>query len=152
VIIFQKIYKREDAQRNYAAGNPVLYVFGDNIGRYGYAGQAGEMRDEPNAVGVATLYKPGVYFIEEATATESQKRVLDVDMKPLFEHVKNGGIIIWPADGIGTGFAHMPENAPSTFAYLEEKFAALLQVARLWNAARYEAAAKIADEHISRAK
>ncbi len=132
MVIFQKIIKREDLRRNYASGYPILYVFGDNIKRVGFGGQAAEMRGEPNAVGVATLYAPGIPFTEDVASIYSQKRVLDTDMKPLFDHVKGGGIVIWPADGIGTGLARMQICSPTTFEYLEEKLAALIVISKLY--------------------
>lgn len=147
MVIYQKFIKNEDLRRNYAAEVPVLYVFGDNVKRVGRGGQAAEMRGEPNAVGVATLYAPGLFYVEEPVATENQKRIIDRDMKPLFEHIKNGGFVIWPADGIGTGLARLPDMAPSTFSYLEEKLAALIQVGKLWNSDR-GSAEKTANEHI----
>jgi hypothetical protein len=152
MVIFQKIIKNEDLRRNYAAGVPVLYVFGDNVVRKGMGGQAGEMRHEPNAVGVATKYRPTMdgdaFFSEQPAAVEAQKRILDTDMKPLFEHLKKGGLVVFPADGIGTGLSRMPELAPTTFAYLEEKLAALVKVGRLWNTNR-EGAITLANRHLA---
>lgn len=135
-VVFQKIVKRADARRNHDpdhAPSNVLYVFGDNIARVGYGGQAGELRDEPNAVGVATKYSPSSYFGEEPAQVLAQRRVIDEDMKPLFEHVKLGGVVVWPADGIGTGLASLPDKAPSTFEHIEQKLAALVRVARLFD-------------------
>ncbi len=130
-VIFQKLYKREDARRN----ANVLYVFGDNVQRRGMGGQAGEMRHEPNAVGVATKYapsmEPNAFFSEDPTMQAAQQRILDDDMKPLFEKVKRGGVVIWPTDGIGTGLSELPQRAPSTFEYLETKLAALIKMGEL---------------------
>ena len=49
--------------------NPnILYVFGDNMVRQGYGGQAREMRGEPNAVGIPTKWRPdntdGAFFYD----------------------------------------------------------------------------------------
>lgn len=136
MVIFQKIVKNEDLRRSYASRLPLLYVFGDNVSRKGMSGQAKEMRYEPNAVGVATLYAPGVFYREDPASVDAQKRVIDHDMKPLFEHIKNGGIVVWPADGIGTGYARLPQASPSTFDYLEEKLEALIKVGKVFNADR----------------
>jgi len=38
------------------------FVFGDNAERWGLGGQAKEMRGEPNAIGVATLWSPGQFY------------------------------------------------------------------------------------------
>lgn len=128
-VLFQKIVKREDLRRN----PQVLYVFGDNVQRIGLGGQAGEMRREVNAVGVVTKYSPRDYFGEDPAEVATQNRMIDQDMKPLFEKVSRGGIVVWPADGIGTGLADLPRVAPSTFAYLNQKLAALLKAADLFD-------------------
>jgi triosephosphate isomerase len=127
-LLFQKMVDREDLRRN----PQVLYVFGDNVRRVGYGGQARAMRGEKNAVGVATKYSPAQCFGETPAETEAQNRIIDNDMKPLFEHLKEGGVVIWPADGIGTGLADLPNKAPDTFDYLQQKLAALLKTADMF--------------------
>lgn len=99
-------------------GNPnVLYVFGDNEDRVGNGGQAGEMRGEPNAIGVATLHSPVRPFSDGTYHHNCE--VLDTDFKPIFAALKAGKIVVFPNDGIGTGIADMPRRAPRTFAYLQ---------------------------------
>jgi hypothetical protein len=127
-VLFQKVIKRSDLMRNPA----VLYVFGDNATRRGRKGQALEMRYEGNGVGVRTKYSPYSHFIEQAGSTIAQKRMIDEDMKPLFDLVKRGGIVVWPTDGVGTGEADLPRCAPTTFEYLEAKLAALISAAELF--------------------
>lgn len=136
MVIFQKVIKNEDLRRAYLVGLPMLYVFGDNVKRVGMGGQAREMRGEPNSVGVATLYAPGVFYQDDPVSVDAQKRVIDLDMKPLFDHVKKGGLVVWPSDGIGTGLARLPVASPSTFAYLEDKLEALIKIGRLFSADR----------------
>lgn len=133
-VIFQKMVDREDLIRNRELG--VLYVFGDNVQRVGFGGQARAMRGEKNAVGVATKYSPKRCFGETPAEVEAQNRIIDDDMKVLFDHVKTGGIVVWPADGIGTGLADLPNASPSTFAYLHQKLAALLKTADLFDTRR----------------
>lgn len=132
-VVFQKMISREDLRRN----EDILYVFGDNTVRRGMGGQAGAMRGERNAVGVATKSVPSThpdaYFGEEPEQVEAQIRIIDEDMKPLFDKVKTGGIVIWPTDGIGTGLSELPQRAPSTFAYLEQKLAALIKTGRMFD-------------------
>lgn len=135
-VIFQKVVRRDDLRRNHDPAHPasnVLYVFGDNVRRVGMGGQAAEMRHEPNAVGVATKYSPSECFGEEAHQVAAQKRVIDQDMKPLFEHARRGGVVIWPADGIGTGLAGLERHAPSTLEHIHNKLAALIRVAKLFD-------------------
>lgn len=126
-VLFQKVILREDARRN----RDVLYVFGDNLVRKGFFGQAKELRREPNAVGIRTKYTPTQYFAEAPAETIAQNRMIDEDMKRLFSHVKNGGIVIWPSDGVGSGAARLQIEAPSTFEHLQSKLDALLEVAQI---------------------
>lgn len=128
-VVFQKIIDRQDLVRN----RNVLYVFGDNMLRKGYGGQARAMRGESNAVGVATKLSPGAYFGDDPLEVQAQCRMIDEDMKRLFDKVKRGGVVVWPADGIGTGLAEMPTRAPRTFHYLNQKLAALLKAADLFD-------------------
>lgn len=82
--------------------NPdVLYVFGDNEIRRGLGGQAAEMRGEPNAVGVATLRAPGVFWTE--TETARQCGVIDADLTPAFAALVAGRPVVFPLDGVGSG-------------------------------------------------
>jgi hypothetical protein len=127
---------REDARRN----PEVLYVFGDNVTRKGMGGQAAQLRYEPNAVGVATKHSPYTYFGEDAADIAAQKRIIDQDMKRLFDHVINGGVVIWPSRGIGTNRADLHNVAPTTARYLEKKLAALIKVGKLHQLGRHDEA------------
>lgn len=128
-VIFQKMVDREDLIRN----RRVLYVFGDNVERRGMGGQARAMRGEPNAVGVATKFSPSAFFSEDPGDVATQNRIIDEDMKRLFEKVKAGGVVIWPADGIGTERAELAVRSPSTWDHLQQKLAALLKTADLFS-------------------
>lgn len=95
-----------------------LFVFGDNFARDGYGGQAKEMRDELNSVGIPTKHSPNNYWwaffddayydfwIEQSTP----------DWMRLFLH---DGVIVWPEDGIGTGLADLPNRAPKIYAAIK---------------------------------
>lgn len=126
-IIFQQVIARADARRNPS----VLYVFGDNVTRKGLGGLAKELRNERNSVGVRTKYTPYEFYTEDDLSVIAQNRMIDEDMKPLFDHVKKGGIVIWPSRGIGCGTARLPTKSPSTFDHLERKLEALIELARL---------------------
>lgn len=121
--ILQSRIFRADLQSN----PQVLYVFGDNEKRVGYGGQAAEMRDEPNAVGVATLAAPGRYWSE--ADVEHQCGVIDEDMAALFAALHQGRAIIFPLDGIGTGLADLERRSPTTFQHLQRRIAELRQLA-----------------------
>lgn len=124
-VIYQKRICRDDLIKN----RDVLYVFGDNDRRTGYGGQANEMRDEPNAVGVRTKKFPGNSSHHYYTDTEYEENCQKIheDMVPLFEHVTHGGIVIIPTDGLGTGFARLSTCAPHTLRFLENKLRRLAQ-------------------------
>lgn len=122
-VIYQKFIFRSDLQAN----PDVKYLFGDNLVRTGYGGQAKEMRDEPNAIGIATKKtpsnRPGEFFTDEDF--EANCAVIDNDLKEAFEHQRSGGILVIPADGLGTGLSELPKRAPRTNAYLVERLQAL---------------------------
>lgn len=143
-VIFQRIIKREDLRRN----NAVRYVFGDNTLRRGMVGQAAAMRGELNAIGVATKNSPFDYFKDDPASIIAQNRIIDIDMKPLFKHVRNGSVVIWPSKGIGTGLAALETHAPETFAHLHNKLAALIRVADLFTLGRVNAAEREARPHV----
>lgn len=116
-VIFQKFIFRSDLKAN----PEVKYLFGDNLVRKGYGGQAKEMRGEPNAIGVATKRtpsnNPGEFFTDDEYTENTINMV--TDLMPAVEHLKRGGILVIPADGLGTGLSELPTRAPKTNAALE---------------------------------
>jgi hypothetical protein len=133
VIIFRqhRIY-REDLQAN----PDILYIFGDNLDREGLGGQAGEMRGEPNAFGIATKRAishgyPQDYFFD---GEEDVKEIINGEFDRLLKTIRtdyqyeNGGgrechyrLICIPLDGIGTGLSRLPETAPKLLEYINQK-------------------------------
>lgn len=111
-IIYQKLIFRSDLKANPG----VTYVFGDNCKRFGLGGQAKEMRGEPNALGIATLWEPGKPWTDETF--DGNVKIIDNDLRRLRTAWSKSRATIWPADGIGTGFAMLPESAPKTYTYL----------------------------------
>lgn len=110
-----KIYSRPEIREN----REKIYIFGDNLARVGYGGQAQAARDEPNAVGIATKINPGEFLRDEFYA-----EVLVREFLPKFTllrtHLEAGGTIVWPEDDIGTGLADLPNQAPRIWAKLQE--------------------------------
>lgn len=85
------------------------FVFGDNMKRVGYGGQAGAMRDEPNAIGVATLYAPGSYYRPDDPVALD---VLLTDLSVVASALVRGRVVYVPRDGLGTGLACLTQHAP----------------------------------------
>lgn len=124
LILQSRIYRAD------LRANPhVLYIFGDNERRVGLGGQAAEMRGEPNAIGVATLAAPGVFWTE--SDAHRQCAVLDRDLAPAFAALATGLTVVFPLDGIGSGLARLEAAAPSTWAHLQGRIADLKQAGKL---------------------
>jgi len=107
MIIYQYRIYRKDLKAN----RDVLYVFGDNLDRQGYGGQAAEIRGEPNAFGIATKRGighgfPDDYFFD--TQEDAQVHV-DNDFANLLKEYREGKykMIVWPLEGIGTGLSRL---------------------------------------------
>lgn len=79
------------------------------------------MRGEPNAIGVATKWKPSMspdsYFYDHQI--EEVERILELDLIPVWSQLSLGKTVVWPEDGIGTGLSRLPEKAPRIWASLE---------------------------------
>ncbi len=108
--------------------NPgVMYLFGDNDERKGLGGQAKEMRGEPNAVGVRTKHKPSFVQLSFWTDEEWDENVTKIisDLLPVINHLKDGGVIVIPYDGIGSGLSKMEQHCPRTYEYLLKALEAL---------------------------
>lgn len=105
---------REDLKNN----PDKVFLFGDNLARKGYGGQAKEMRDEPNAVGIPTKKLPSngsdAFFSD--TELEINKYVID----RAFGKIPRDKTIVIPSAGLGTGLAQLDVKAPKTYAYLLE--------------------------------
>lgn len=118
MIIKQKWIMREDLQNN----PTFMYLFGDNMSRFGLGGQAKEMRGEPNAIGIATKKLPkstqDSYFTDDEYM--DNVKVIYNDMLPAMLHIMKGGILVIPTDGLGTGLSDLPNKAPKTNKALED--------------------------------
>ena len=101
--------------RNYIRTHPDwLFIFGDNLERAGFGGQAGEARGEPNAIGIATKRSPSMEptaFFSDADY-EKWFAAEKETMNKLFSASKSGRTIVWPLDNIGTGLANLERRAP----------------------------------------
>lgn len=128
-LMFVKRYCREDLQMN----RDVLYVFGDNLFRAGLGGQAGACRGEPNAVGIATKKRPGMAdddFFADKNLVQAINHSFD-DWDRLKKHLREGGVVVWPMDGIGSGLSELPTRAPKIDAYFKNELKNLEIISKL---------------------
>ncbi len=98
-----------------------LFVFGDNMQRAGFGGQAREMRGEPNAIGIPTKKAPSMLYWAFFTDDDYARAEIEITTAylQLKRHADRGGKIVWPADGIGTGMAELPKRAPRIWELIE---------------------------------
>lgn len=104
------------------------FVFGDNLRRIGYGGQAGAMRGEPNAIGVATKRAPGMAegdFFSDDFPPDWHAVNDDIDI--VIDAFRSGRDIYLPADGLGTGLSQLPTRAPALHQHIINRFRALVE-------------------------
>lgn len=104
-----------------------LYVFGDNLDRKGFGGQAKEIRGEPNAFGIVTKRKAAHGHLD-CYLHDYEKdawAAVDKDFDHLCEVAYDYWGIILPLDGIGTGLAQLSEYAPNLLKHINEKLEGL---------------------------
>lgn len=101
-----------------------VYVFGDNMKRYGRRGQA-IIRDEPNAYGIATKRYPSMEDWAFFSDKDDEFDCVLNDLRGLYI-LSKAHTIVFPVSGIGTGLAEMEKRSPFIWdkmnAILEEHF------------------------------
>jgi hypothetical protein len=120
VILFAGWYSPALCQRH----PDKTFVFGDNTQRFGMGGQA-VIRNEPNALGVATKRKPAM--TEAAFFKEGVEADIDnvlADLAKVWAQLKDGGTVVIPVttDGkvsLGLDRAQLRERAPSVYKTIE---------------------------------
>src|SRR6476659_4373940 len=99
----QKWITRQDVRLRRTA----IYLFGDNMQRRGFGGQAKAMRGEPNAIGIPTKWMPdsrdSSYFKD--ADFDRVRGAIDEAFGHTRAMLSQGFDIVIPADGIGTGLA-----------------------------------------------
>ena len=101
-----------------------IFLFGDNLARSGFGGQAAAMRGEPNVVGIPTKKLPsnGEGAFSTDAEFEQNKAAIDTAFELLAAlSSTTDRVVVIPADGIGTGRAQLESQAPFTFAYLQKR-------------------------------
>ncbi len=115
MLIFKKFITREFVRESFPN---TIFLFGDNMQRTGFGGQAKEMRGEPNAFGVPTKWKPTMQ--EDAFFTDNDFiNNKDVQKAIVFPFVlaynwmaDKDNIVCLPEDGLGTGLSQLETRAP----------------------------------------
>ena len=124
VIIFKGFWTFKDVQENPTS----LFIFGDNDVSKGKGGQA-VIRDEPNALGIPTKKLPNMHqnsFYQDSELKDNKEKINISIHKILKEVMKhNYKYIVFPEGGLGTGLSKLPEKAPLTYQYLDNKINAL---------------------------
>lgn len=125
---FEKWITREMLRANPAAS----HIFGDNLQRKGFGGQAAAMRGEPNALGLPTKRLPDMSPRAFLTDADLGMIVMltEHDIDALFRKLESGGDVIWPEAGIGMGLAQLPIRAPKIMAYYDAVLQGLLACQR----------------------
>ena len=99
-----------------------LFVFGDNMLRYGNGGQA-IIRDLPNTLGIVTKREPrtgkGAYFSD--ADDEMDIMLQDIRKLWLISRCNVFTHIVFPSKGIGTGMAHMKSKSPMLYKMMKNK-------------------------------
>jgi len=121
----KKIITRSDLRNNLGT----YYVFGDNMLRKGYGGQAAQMRGEPNAIGIPTKYAPGIkeedYFTNESLNDPNVREAIESAFLYIERLLSKDCDVVWPANGIGTGRAELAVRAPLVLKFINQNFFAL---------------------------
>ena len=123
VIRLSRIYRAD------LRANPTIaFVFGDNMQGIGMGGQAGEMRGEPNAIGLSTKYRPTMdhqAFFSDDDMHSAARVAIDAAFDAIIAWLESGRDVVIPADGLGTGLSELPQRAPKVLSYIEERISAL---------------------------
>ncbi|MBX3282899.1 MAG: hypothetical protein KF756_10520 [Acidobacteria bacterium] len=120
-----KVERRQFITREYVRANrDKLFLFGDNLERRGFGGQAAAMRREPNAIGIPTKkspsYRDDAFFSDDEF--EQNKASIDAAFAEIMRAITDSiRVIVIPSDGLGTGRAQLERRAPRTFAHLQKR-------------------------------
>ena len=102
-----------------------VFIFGDNIARVGFGGQAAEMRGEPNTVGVPTKWGPAsieiAYFKDDDWDYPGVRIAIEAAFVAIRMYLDAGYDVVIPADGLGTGRAQLRERAPRIAREIDER-------------------------------
>ena len=104
-----------------------LFVFGDNMSRTGFGGQAKAVRGFFNAIGIPTKWAPSnmtaSYFSDKDYAFVAP--VIYGDFRKVELYLGQEKRVWLPADGIGTGLADLRNKAPSILQLINSEITRL---------------------------
>lgn len=124
MIIILRRYHKLDVQNN----SWITFAFGDNDTRSGYGGQARACRGEENTIGIRTKKTPNMlrnaFYTDKELAENIGK--IDRDLDKVAALLKEGGLVVFPKNGFGTGSALLRSKAPETFLHLNNRIRELL--------------------------
>lgn len=122
--------------REMVRDNPeARFVFGDNVDRKGYGGQAKAMRGEPNAIGIVTKWSPSMHdsaFFSDIMISHGPRDFIDVDIDRVERALREGRVVYAPRDGLGTGLSELPQRAPRLYNLIVARFSAFPGEACPW--------------------
>jgi hypothetical protein len=119
--------------REQVKNSDAIWVFGDNLQRKGYGGQAAVCRGLPNTIGICTKTRPDNK--QSAFAHDGRFLAWAEVIKHDIDKVENKilqGKKVYIINGIGMGRARMPETAPKIFEYLTKKLNHLIDLGARW--------------------
>lgn len=96
-----------------------LFVFGDNLKRFGKGGQA-IIRDLSNSIGLVTKKEPNnnsESFFNDSELQSNYKHILNDILEIKYKQVL-GEQLVFSSGGYGTGLSKLPALAPETFTKL----------------------------------
>jgi hypothetical protein len=98
-----------------------IFVFGDNLKRFGTGGQA-VIRNLSNTIGLVTKKEPSNFTSSFFTDLEYQQncKLILKDILDIKSEQVSGEQLVFSSGGYGTGLSKMPEKSPRTFAKLNE--------------------------------
>ena len=96
-----------------------IYVFGDNLIKKGFAGQA-VIRVCQNTIGIPTKRVPSMRENSFFSDKRDELRAVVFALNKVRDALVEGKTIVLPEDGIGTGLAQMGERSPIIFKKMNE--------------------------------
>ena len=106
-----------------------LYVFGDNVFRKGNRGQA-VIRNCTNSIGVATKILPSTTEESYFTGIYDEYQIVANDLSAIINEYFTGNydMIVFPADGLGTGLSELQTRAPELLEWMNFLISTIFEI------------------------